>query len=455
MKRTTICVLLLALLCSLSACGESAQSSSAAPSLRDTQGTKAVAAVQPAQTPEAQSAEEEAQPAQTPQPDEPAQSAQEETAEAAFDAIPLIVTDEYSMTITSIDQDGLFGYTWNVLLENNTDQTLMFSLDDVSVNGIMCDPYWASSVAPGKKSNETVLWTDLSDYGIDTPTIISGRLNIYDDDTWDDLYDDTFTVTPYGEDAVTTVERDSQETDIPLLATDDYTVTITGISTDEWGYNWDLYLENNSQQDVMVTFDQVCVDGILCDPFWAESVPAGKKSSTTMTWYQDFSEYGITEPTIIEGLLNICDDDTYEDYYLDTFTVTPQGQDSAAYVVRQPQDTDQLLLDTDAVTVTYTGLQTDEYGDTVMGLYIENKTDAGIGLSIEDCSINGYMCDPYWAEELPANKVSYGEVNWYKDDLTQNGITGTDDITDISFTLSVYDPDTYEDLTLEPVTVNP
>lgn len=442
MKKMTICLLVLAILCALSGC-TGAPADSTANAFHDTKVTESASDAQQVEAPEAKPTDEAA-PAEAPI-----------ASEDVFEEISLVETADFSMKITGIEPDGLFGYTWNVYLENNTDRTLMFSLGEVSVNGIMCDPFWASSVVGGMKSNEDILWMDLDSYGIETPTIIAGNLRIYDDETWEDLYNDNFTVMPYGEDAVTQVSRDAQETDISLLQTDAYTVTITGISTDMWGYNWTLYMENNTESNIMVSVENVSINGVMCDPFWAESISAGMKSNTTMTWYQDFEEYGITQPTIIEGTLRIYDNDTFEDYYMDTFVVTPNGEENVEYALRETQASDQLLMDNEYVSVTYTSLHKDELGSAVMALYIENKTDANIMVSMDDCSMNGYMCDPFWGTSVSANKVSYSDVSWYEDSLSNIGVTNVDEISNISFSLRVYNDDTWEDYAVESISVNP
>lgn len=112
--------------------------------------------------------------------------------------------NEYcTVTIKGIDEDGMWGYSWKVYLENKTaDKTLMFSMNNTSVNGVMVDPLWATTVAPGKKSNETISWlsTSLEENNIkaDDITQVSFTLDVYDNDDWatDKLVDETFTINP-------------------------------------------------------------------------------------------------------------------------------------------------------------------------------------------------------------------------------------------------------------------
>ena len=105
-----------------------------------------------------------------------------------------------TFTITGIEEDALMGYTLKVFLENKTEKELMFTLEDTSVNGFMCDPFWAETVAAGKKSNTTISWfeTDFQDNGIETVEDITFTLRVYDNDDWmaDDILKEVFTVNP-------------------------------------------------------------------------------------------------------------------------------------------------------------------------------------------------------------------------------------------------------------------
>lgn len=97
-------------------------------------------------------------------------------------------------------EDSIWGYTLKVFLENKTDKNLMFSADDVSVNGFMCDPFWACTVAPGKKANEKITFSEKSfqENGIEAVEEITFTLHIYDSNDFsaESVLKETFTVKP-------------------------------------------------------------------------------------------------------------------------------------------------------------------------------------------------------------------------------------------------------------------
>lgn len=122
--------------------------------------------------------------------------------ETTAPAVEVTLVDDENCTviIKGYDEDALLGYGVNVFLENKTDKELMFSVSEVSVNGYMCDPFWATTVSAGKKANEQITFfkSDLEANGIDDVEEITFTLNIYDNADWlaEYLVKESFTVTP-------------------------------------------------------------------------------------------------------------------------------------------------------------------------------------------------------------------------------------------------------------------
>ncbi len=123
-----------------------------------------------------------------------------EKEESEFTQIVLADNDEVCIKITGIENDPIWGYTLKVFLENKTDKELMFTVDDVSVNGFMCDPFWAESVAAGKKSNSTISWSETSfaENGITQVADITLTLRVYDSNDFmaEDVLEETFIIQP-------------------------------------------------------------------------------------------------------------------------------------------------------------------------------------------------------------------------------------------------------------------
>lgn len=111
-----------------------------------------------------------------------------------------IILDDGNVTVTVLgyEEDGLFGYTVKLFLQNKTDTEVMFSMDEASVNGYMADPYYASSVPAGKCAFSDVSWMDsiLEENGITSVEEIEFLLSVRSSDTWDEIASQTVTLNP-------------------------------------------------------------------------------------------------------------------------------------------------------------------------------------------------------------------------------------------------------------------
>ena len=94
--------------------------------------------------------------------------------------ITYVDDDRCTFRLVSTDEDKIWGYTWNVFLENKTNEDLMFSIDEVSVNGAMIDPFWSNEVPAGLKENDEIHWsfTELRKYGIEDISNVDFRLRV-------------------------------------------------------------------------------------------------------------------------------------------------------------------------------------------------------------------------------------------------------------------------------------
>lgn len=248
-----------------------------------------------------------------------------------FEETVLVEDENCTFTITAIEENNTWGYSLKAFLENKTDLELMFSLSNVSVNGFMCDPFWAKTVASGMKANEAISFSD-SDFkanGITDVTEIQFTLDIYDNNDWmaDHLVSDTFTIYPMGEEAVQPYTRETVENEIILFDDENSTMIVTGFDPDNtWGYTLNVYLENKTDKTLMFSIDGASVNGFMADPFWAKTVAPGKRSNTTISWSDsEFENSGITEVESISLPIRVYDANDWmaEDVLNDTFTVTP------------------------------------------------------------------------------------------------------------------------------------
>ena len=224
-----------------------------------------------------------------------------------------------------------------------------------------------------------------------------------------------------------------------LVDSEDLYFAIKDVRTDAaLGYEWKVYVENRTDKNLMFSFEKVSVNGVMCDPYWAEVINAGKKGNCEITWMRDvLQDRQIGDVSRVDFTLNVYNDDDYTEAALmhDPFTVYPLGEENAAASVREPAASDHVLVDDDNCTVVITGYEPDSSWGYAMKLYLVNKTDRDMVFSVDNSSVNGIMCDPFWAEIVCAGKSSYSTVLWDKNALAENDIT---EIEEISLPLRVY-----------------
>ena len=224
-----------------------------------------------------------------------------------------------------------------------------------------------------------------------------------------------------------------------LIDNDDLYFAIKDVRSDAaYGYEWKVYVENRTDKNLMFSFEKVSVNDVMCDPFWAEVINAGKKGNCEITWMRDsLQEKQIGDVTRVDFTLNVYNNDDYTEAALmhDPFTVFPLGEDKASSAVREPAAADLVLVDNDNCSVIITGYEPDNSWGYAMKLYLVNKTDRDMVFSVDDSSVNGIMCDPFWADIVCAGKTSYSTVLWDKNALDENDIT---EVKEISLPLRVY-----------------
>lgn len=117
----------------------------------------------------------------------------------------LIVVDNDAVTVivTGYEDDEIWGPAVNFFLVNRTDTEVMFSVDNVSVNGFMADPFYATTVTAGKCTFSSMSWmtSDLEEIGVtkmDEIEEIELTFRAYDSADWsaEDYFQETVTLTP-------------------------------------------------------------------------------------------------------------------------------------------------------------------------------------------------------------------------------------------------------------------
>lgn len=249
-----------------------------------------------------------------------------------FKEITVIDNEECAIRITDIDPDDSWGYTIKACFENRSaDKNYMFSVQTAAVNGIEADPFFATTIAAGKKGNSKIQFSNKELYEPDIGdfTDIEITFRVYDSDDWmaDAVALETVHIYPYGEENAKHYVRAAQPQDIVLIDNDSVSVIVTGFTEDSiWGYTANLYLVNKTDKELMFAVDDVSVNGFMADPFWARSLTGGKVCFTSMSWSNStLEENGIETVEEIEMNLRAYDSNNWnaKDIFNEIVTIKP------------------------------------------------------------------------------------------------------------------------------------
>lgn len=236
-----------------------------------------------------------------------------------FDGMTVIDNEECSIVLEDIDPNDTWGYTIHAELENKSpDKKLMFSVDNGYVNGVENDPYFAAEVAPGKKAKESISFEKMDEYGLVDFSDIEMSFQVYDSEDWsaDPVGEETVHIYPHGEDSAEPFVYEPADTDQVLYDDDSVSFIFTGVDEeDTWGYTLNLFITNKTDSKLMISADDVSVNGYMLEPYFSQVLGPGKSAFTGMSWsYSDLEESGIDEAEEVEFTLTASD---YDDWTSD------------------------------------------------------------------------------------------------------------------------------------------
>ena len=91
----------------------------------------------------------------------------------------------------AVDEESFWGTALLLYIENESGQDVGISVDDMSINGFMIAPVFATTVYDGKKAIDdiTVFSGDLEENGIETVDEVELKFHIYNADSYDTIAD--------------------------------------------------------------------------------------------------------------------------------------------------------------------------------------------------------------------------------------------------------------------------
>ena len=311
--------------------------------------------------------------------------------DTAFESVVLIDTEAVGMYAESDDTDMSDGYTWQLHIENRTDDYIAVTLADAAVNSFMCasDAWGSSSWALSADSDmdTEVTWSREALDAIGAVDILEVMFSVWAysvDENGENTYlaqTDVRAVYDMAGSGSNVLEDDHSGED--LITGENYIFRILDITGEGAGVSdWNVYLENNSGNTVLYELSNVRVNGFAQDVFWSQTVLPGKKALAQIPlWSLEMIENDITDITKVVFDLQIWtrtpgSPEELSDVKVFTRTVYPMGEEAALdEYVREPQESDIALYSQDDASVSITEIEkSDVEGYLSLRMYAENRT---------------------------------------------------------------------------------
>ena len=226
----------------------------------------------------------------------------------------LFEQDGIVVTAKEYVTDRIWGDGIKLLIENNSDKSVTVGCNALIVNNYMISDLFVSGVAAGKKANEIMYLsnTELEAAGIESVGQIEAYFHVYDSDTYETLFDTECVTIQTSEYA--NMDTVADDTGVELYNADG--IRIVGKTVDEnsfWGTAILLYCENNSGKNIVISVDEMSINGFMMDPLFTTTVYDGKMALEDITIFsEDLVANGIEKIEDVELKFHIYDAATYE-----------------------------------------------------------------------------------------------------------------------------------------------
>lgn len=223
----------------------------------------------------------------------------------------LFEKDGLKVTATEYVVDSFWGDGIKLLIENNGASDIGIGCTALIVNDYMISDLFSTTVAAGKKANETLYLSNsgLQAAGIENVGKVEVYFHIFDSDSY-------MTISDIGCVTIQTSEFDSMDStpnDEGQELYNENGIRIVGKYVDEnsfWGAAVLFYIENNSGKNRIIQCDDMSINGFMITPYFSSTVYDGKKAIDEITLMSsDLEENGITCIEDIELKFNIMDED--------------------------------------------------------------------------------------------------------------------------------------------------
>lgn len=220
----------------------------------------------------------------------------------------------FKVTAKEIVNDNFWGSGIKLYIENNGNKDYSLSTNAVIVNNCMVSSFTGSTVAAGKKANETLYLSssDLQAAGITNIGQVEIYFYLYDPNSYDTVYTaECVTIKTSAFNSMDTTPDESGH-----ILYNQGGIKIIGKYVDEstfWGSAVLLYVQNSTGRNIGISCEDMSINGFMISGYYHADIYSGKYSFDEITILSsDLTENGITSIDEIELKFHIYDSDTYD-----------------------------------------------------------------------------------------------------------------------------------------------
>lgn len=225
-----------------------------------------------------------------------------------------------------------------------------------------------------------------------------------------------------------------------LLDESGIVITAEGIERKgTFGANLKILIENNSEADVTVQARNSSVNGYMVDTMFSCTVAAGKKANDSITFLSsDLEACDIETIADMEFSFHIFNDSWETVLDSDLVKVNTSAAETYTYGF---DDSGSELHNENGVRIISKGFSDDQsiFGPGLV-LFIENTTGKDVTVQVRDVSVNGFMVDTMFSEDVTADKCAVTAITVMSSSLEENGI---DKIEEMEFYFHVFESDSW------------
>lgn len=175
-------------------------------------------------------------------------------------------------------------------------------------------------------------------------------------------------------------------------------------------------------------------------------------TSVSIYWFESSGDFigSFSALKVVNCLEPIAGISWSNDKYKEAYELMHQNEETTT---DPKHPVENILYESEGIKIIFKGLDSDDsLYPYYANLYIENNTSNKITVQLRDESINGFMIDFVFSEEVAAGKKSNCKAYISKRGLADNGIKFTE-IKTLEFKFSIYNKDLNEYLTTNPITI--